>query len=72
VALSTKYASLVERFLSHYYPALRNAPHPKEVAKVVLESIEGSVVPLDNQLIIIYLGILLARMQNCMLVQKGK
>ncbi len=41
---TTKYANLVERFLSHYYPAMRNAPHPKEVAKVVLESIEGSVV----------------------------
>jgi short-subunit dehydrogenase len=41
---TTKYANLVERFLSHYYPAMRNAPHPKEVAKVVLESIEGSVL----------------------------
>ena len=42
---TTKYANLIERFLSHYYPAMRNAPHPKEVAKVVLESVvEGSVV----------------------------
>jgi hypothetical protein len=41
---STKYANLVERFLSHYYPAMRTAPHPKEVAKVVLESVKGSVV----------------------------
>jgi hypothetical protein len=28
---------------------MRNAPHPKEVAKVVLESIEGSVVSLGQQ-----------------------
>jgi NAD(P)-dependent dehydrogenase (short-subunit alcohol dehydrogenase family) len=41
---TTEYANVVERFLSHYYPAMRNAPDPKEVAKVVLESIEASVV----------------------------
>jgi NAD(P)-dependent dehydrogenase (short-subunit alcohol dehydrogenase family) len=41
---TTKYANVVERFLSHYYPAMRNAPEPKEVAKVILESIEVSVV----------------------------
>jgi short-subunit dehydrogenase len=40
----TEYANVVEKFLSHYYPAMRNAPDPKEVAKVVLESIEASVV----------------------------
>ena len=39
----TKYANVVERFLSHYYPAMRNAPDPKEVAKVVLESVEASI-----------------------------
>ncbi len=43
-SVSTKYANVVERFLSHYYPAMRNAPEPKEVAKVILESIEASVV----------------------------
>lgn len=43
-AISTKYANVVERFLSHYYPAMSNAPQPKEVAKVILESIEASVV----------------------------
>jgi short-subunit dehydrogenase len=43
-SLSTKYANVVERFLSHYYPAMRNASKPKEVAKVILESIEASVV----------------------------
>ena len=45
----TKYANLVERLLSHYYPAMRKAPHSKEVAKVVLESIEGSVVSPGQQ-----------------------
>ncbi len=40
----TKYANVVERFLAHYYPAMRNAPSPKEVAKVILESISKSVV----------------------------
>jgi hypothetical protein len=39
---------VVERFLSHYYPAMRNAPGPKEVAKVILESIKASVVSADN------------------------
>ena len=40
---STKYANVVERFLSHYYPAMRNAPGPKDVAKVVFESVERSI-----------------------------
>ena len=40
----TEYANVVETFLSHYYPAMRNAPSPKEVAKVGLESINDSVV----------------------------
>jgi hypothetical protein len=40
----TEYANVVKRFLSHYYPAMRNAPSPKEVAKVILESINDSVV----------------------------
>ena len=43
-SVSTKYANVVGRFLSHYYPAMRNAPEPKEVANVILESIEASVV----------------------------
>ena len=34
---------MVERFLSHYYPAMRNAQDPKEVAKVVNESVEASI-----------------------------
>jgi NAD(P)-dependent dehydrogenase (short-subunit alcohol dehydrogenase family) len=40
----TEYANVVERFLSHYYSAMRNAPSPKEVAKVILESINDSIV----------------------------
>jgi NAD(P)-dependent dehydrogenase (short-subunit alcohol dehydrogenase family) len=40
----SEYTYVVERFLSHYYPAMRNAPPPKEVAKVILESINDSVV----------------------------
>ena len=40
----TEYANVVERFLSHYYPSMRNAPSPKEVVKVILESIKDSVV----------------------------
>jgi NAD(P)-dependent dehydrogenase (short-subunit alcohol dehydrogenase family) len=39
----TEYANVVERFLSHYYPAMRNAPSSKEVAKVILASINDSV-----------------------------
>jgi NAD(P)-dependent dehydrogenase (short-subunit alcohol dehydrogenase family) len=39
----TEYANVVERFLSHYYPAMRNAPSPKEVAKVILASINDSL-----------------------------
>jgi NAD(P)-dependent dehydrogenase (short-subunit alcohol dehydrogenase family) len=40
----TEYAKVVERFLSHYYPAMRNAPPPKEVAKVILESINNLII----------------------------
>jgi short-subunit dehydrogenase len=40
----TEYANVVQRFLSHYYPAMRNAPSPKEVAKVIHESINDSIV----------------------------
>src|ERR687894_378907 len=45
----TPYANVVERFLRHYYPAMRNAPSPKEVAKVVLESINDSVISSTSQ-----------------------
>ena len=38
-----EYVNVIERFLSHYYPAMRNAPPPKEVAKVILERINDLV-----------------------------
>ena len=40
----TQYANVVDSFLSHYYPAMRSAPDPKEVARIVMESIEMSLV----------------------------
>jgi NAD(P)-dependent dehydrogenase (short-subunit alcohol dehydrogenase family) len=40
----SEYANVVERFLSHYYPAMRNAPSPNKVAKVIFESINHSAV----------------------------
>lgn len=36
------YSSTVDTFLSHYYPAMKNAPLPQEVAAVILESIINS------------------------------
>jgi len=44
----TEYANVVEKFLSHYYPAMRNAPSPKEVAKVIFESINDSAVSTER------------------------
>jgi hypothetical protein len=35
----TKYGNVVESFLSHYYPVMKNAPDPKEVAKACLNSV---------------------------------
>jgi short-subunit dehydrogenase len=40
----TKYAEVVQSFLSHYYRAMKNAPDPKQIARVVLESIETPAV----------------------------
>ena len=40
----TKYANVEKCFLSRYYRAMRNAPDPKQVARVVLESIEMTAV----------------------------
>jgi NAD(P)-dependent dehydrogenase (short-subunit alcohol dehydrogenase family) len=37
---TTKYSDIVMRFLSHYYPAMKSAPDPKEVAQIILESIQ--------------------------------
>jgi short-subunit dehydrogenase len=34
------YNNTIEKFLSFYYPAMRNAPHPKIVANEILQAIE--------------------------------
>jgi len=36
---SSYYSNTIDAFLSHYYPAMTNAPSPKEVAAVILEAI---------------------------------
>jgi NAD(P)-dependent dehydrogenase (short-subunit alcohol dehydrogenase family) len=36
------YSNTEDKFLSHYYPAMKNAPLPQEVATVILESIVNS------------------------------
>ena len=36
------YSSTVNTFLSHYYPAMKNAPLPQEVSDVILESIKNA------------------------------
>jgi short-subunit dehydrogenase len=37
---TTKYSDIVKRFLSQYYLAMSSAPDPKEVAQIILESIQ--------------------------------
>jgi short-subunit dehydrogenase len=37
---SSYYSNTIDAFLSHYYPAMKNAPPPKEVAIVILEAIK--------------------------------
>jgi short-subunit dehydrogenase len=39
---SSYYSNTIDTFLSHYYPAMKNAPLPKEVATVILEAIKNS------------------------------
>ena len=36
------YSNTVNTFLSHYYPAMKNAPLPQEVSAVILESIKNA------------------------------
>ena len=36
------YSNTIDAFLSHYYPAMKNAPLPKEVATVILEAIKNA------------------------------
>jgi short-subunit dehydrogenase len=40
---SSYYSNTIDTFLSHYYPAMKNAPLPKEVATVILEAIKNSL-----------------------------
>jgi short-subunit dehydrogenase len=39
---SLYYSNTIDTFLSHYYPAMRNALLPKEVATVILEAIKNA------------------------------
>src|SRR5687768_15471789 len=39
---SSYYSNTIDTFLSHYYPAMKNAPLPREVATVILEAIKNS------------------------------
>jgi NAD(P)-dependent dehydrogenase (short-subunit alcohol dehydrogenase family) len=42
------YSSTVNAFLSHYYPAMKNAPLPQEVSVVILESIKNATNSSEN------------------------
>lgn len=39
---SSYYSNTIDTFLSHYYPAMKNAPLPNEVATVILEAIKNA------------------------------
>ena len=39
---SSHYSNTIDKFLSHYYPAMKNALLPKEVATVILEAINNT------------------------------
>lgn len=39
---SSPYSNTIDAFLSHYYPAMNNAPLPKEVATIILEAIKNA------------------------------
>ena len=45
---SSHYSNTIDAFLSHYYPAMKNAPLPKEVATVILEAIKNASDSSDN------------------------
>ena len=40
---SSYYSSTIDAFLSNYYPSMKNAPPPKEVATVILEAIKKAL-----------------------------
>jgi len=39
---SSYYSNTISSFLSHYYPSMKNAPQPKEVATIILEAIKNA------------------------------
>jgi hypothetical protein len=39
---SSHYSNTVDTFLSHYYPAMKDAPLPQEVSAMILESIDNA------------------------------
>jgi len=39
---SSHYYNTIDKFLSHYYPAMKNAPLPKEVANLILDAIKNA------------------------------
>ena len=39
--IASQYSKTVDRFLSHYYPAMKNAPSPKAVSAVIIDAIEA-------------------------------
>ena len=39
---SSNYSTTIDTFLSHYFPAMKKAPLPKEVAVVILEAIKNA------------------------------
>ena len=45
---SSHYSNTIDAFLSHYYPAMKNAPLPKDVATVILEAIKNASDSSDN------------------------
>jgi NAD(P)-dependent dehydrogenase (short-subunit alcohol dehydrogenase family) len=45
---SSHYSDTIDAFLSHYYPAMKNAPLPKDVATVILEAIKNASDSSDN------------------------
>ncbi|MFB5600668.1 MAG: SDR family oxidoreductase [Nitrososphaeraceae archaeon] len=45
---SSYYSNTIDTFLSHYYPAMKNAPLPREVADVILEAINNALDSSDS------------------------
>jgi NAD(P)-dependent dehydrogenase (short-subunit alcohol dehydrogenase family) len=41
-SITSQYSKTVNRFLSHYYPAMMNAPSPKAVSAVIMDAIKAA------------------------------